>query len=133
MDCRIGASETGTPRWWATVRAPFHRLLLSTGADAMTDPGATGLFEFIQINLESILQEWEEFARSLAPLAGMDQRALRDHAEAMLDAVVVDMCERQSERQRRAKSEGMDASPEAGLDQAAQLHAVARLHDQFSL
>ena len=99
----------------------------------MTDRGSSALGEFIQNNLEPILQEWEEFAKSLAPLAGMDKRALRDHAQAMLDAVVLDMREPQSERQRRAKSEGQGPSPEAGLDQAAQLHAVARLHDQFTL
>jgi signal transduction histidine kinase len=99
----------------------------------MTDRASTALGDFIQDNLEPILQEWEEFARSLAPLAGMDKHALRDHAQAMLDAVVVDMQEPQSERQRRAKSEGQGPSPEAGLDHAAQLHAVARLHDQFTL
>lgn len=99
----------------------------------MTDPGATGLGDFIRGHLEPILQEWEEFAQSLAPLAGMDKSALRDHAEAMLKAVVIDMDARQTESQRRAKSEGQEPTPEVGLDAAAQLHAVARLHDQFTL
>ena len=99
----------------------------------MTEPGSAALGDFINDNIEPILQEWEEFARSLAPLAGMDKRALRDHAQAMLEAVVVDIRQAQSEHERRAKSEGQDPSPEAGLDHAAQLHAVARLQDQFTL
>ncbi|HLL13072.1 MAG TPA: hypothetical protein VK570_18555, partial [Rubrivivax sp.] len=80
----------------------------------MTEPGSAALGDFINDNIEPILQEWEEFARSLAPLAGMDKRALRDHAQAMLEAVVVDIRQAQSEHERRAKSEGKDPSPEAG-------------------
>ncbi len=42
------------------------------------------LADFILKNIEPILQEWEDFAKTLTPAAeGMDSVALRDHAEQM--------------------------------------------------
>lgn len=47
---------------------------------------------FIAQNKEPILQEWENFARSMAPHAWkMDIAELRDHAADMLDTIMSDL------------------------------------------
>jgi hypothetical protein len=47
------------------------------------------LSQFIQDNHKTIIDEWETFARGLAPAAGaMSKAGLRDHAEQILQAVV---------------------------------------------
>lgn len=99
----------------------------------MNSSAAPGLGVFIERHIEAILQDWEEFARSLVPLAGMDKAALRDHAHEMLLSVVEDMKTPQSERERRVKSKGLGPSEETALDQAAESHATARLGDDFTL
>jgi signal transduction histidine kinase len=99
----------------------------------INDVPPPGLGEFIEGNLESILQEWEAFARSLMPLANLDRKVLRDHAEEMLRAVVKDMCVPQSEQERADKAKGLrpDAMPQ--LTGAAQLHAASRFGCQFTM
>ena len=48
------------------------------------------LAEFITDNMEAILAEWEAFAASVLKAgANMTSLALRDHAPAILDAVVL--------------------------------------------
>ena len=48
------------------------------------------LSDFITANLEPILQDWDDFARTIeTPGAPLDTEALRDHAEQMLDAYIV--------------------------------------------
>jgi signal transduction histidine kinase len=91
-----------------------------------------GLADFIEANLEPILQEWEIFARSLMPLAELDAAALRDHAAEMLHALVINMREPQTERQRADKSKGLLPDDTSQLGGAARLHALARFHDQFT-
>ena len=92
---------------------------------------SVSLADFISSNLEPILQEWEDFAQSLVPLAGLDRKALRDHAESMLVAVVTNMGAPQSEAERSRKGKGNDQAD--GLTDAAESHAVARLGDNFTL
>ena len=46
------------------------------------------LADFITANVESILQEWEKFARSIWPGDPASPRTLRDHAEDMIVAVM---------------------------------------------
>lgn len=97
------------------------------------DMPSPGLGQFIEGNLEPILQEWEAFARSLMPLAGLDPQALRDHAAEMLRAVVTDMRAPQSEQQRDEKAKGQRPDDVSRLTRAAQAHAVSRFGDQFTL
>lgn len=89
------------------------------------------LADFVAGNLEPILQDWEDYAQSLVPLAGLDRVALRDHAEAMLVALVDNMRAPQSEADRSEKGKGNGQSD--ALTEAAESHAVARLGDNFSL
>lgn len=90
------------------------------------------LYEFITQNMEAILQEWEDFARSIQPVSGrMDVNDLRDHAEAMLRAIVRDMQQLQTGQQRKEKSKGNQA--ETPGESAAQDHAAERLAAGFSI
>lgn len=93
------------------------------------------LSTFIFANMEPILQDWEDFARSLgAVTSSMDALALRDHAELMLRAIAADLETAQSPAQQEAKSEG-DAPPRSVQlpPSAATSHGVVRAEDGFSL
>jgi signal transduction histidine kinase len=94
------------------------------------------LADFISANVERILQEWENFARSLAPGETMNVSALRDDAEAILHACVRDMGTTQTAHQRDSKSKGRggaggDASDR--LDDASSVHGVGRVGSGFNL
>lgn len=93
------------------------------------------LADFIVANTEPILTEWETFARSLTPGAGMDVVALRDHAEAILRATARDMGSAQTERQQSDKSKGKGGGGEFSdrLDRASEEHAIGRLRSGFNL
>lgn len=59
------------------------------------------LSDFIDENMELILQAWEAFARSVnTPMPTMDSRGLRNHAEYILQAVARDLLASQTEQQQ---------------------------------
>jgi signal transduction histidine kinase len=90
------------------------------------------LGEFISSNMESILMEWEDFARAIQPPGGdMQVIALRDHAKEMLVCIVRDMGATQTEHERTVKSQGN--SPRTVADTAAEAHADERLEAGFSI
>jgi signal transduction histidine kinase len=90
------------------------------------------LSEFILTHIESILQEWEDFARSIQPAPrNMDTTELRDHAEEMLKAIAADLDTPQSELQRDLKAIGK--SPRSHADTPAEIHAETRINSGFSL
>jgi signal transduction histidine kinase len=93
------------------------------------------LADFIQANIERILAEWEEFARSLAPGAAMGVIALRDHAEDILRSTARDMISSQSVQQQADKSKGQGGggTESARLDGASTDHAIDRLGSGFNL
>jgi signal transduction histidine kinase len=108
------------------------------------------LADFILSNIETILAEWEAFARGTAPGAAMDSLALRDHAEDILRATASDMASTQSATYRDSKSKGQgggggggaSATPVDGHDEgdgamalngASEAHAVGRLGSGFDL
>ena len=64
------------------------------------------LSEFIQSNLESLLQEWEQYARSVHSGRTLNQEKLRDHAKGMLRAIVDDLGRSQTEQEQLEKSKG---------------------------
>jgi signal transduction histidine kinase len=93
------------------------------------------LSTFIFTNMEPILQEWENFARSMGSVtSSMDTAALRDHAELMLRAIAADLETPQTAAQQKAKSEG-DAPPRPAHlpPSAATSHGEVRAEDGFSL
>lgn len=88
------------------------------------------LSDFIRTNLESILQEWEDFASTMEPLADADKTELRDHAAAVLKVVAADLDTPQAEHESIAKSKGL--GPQASDDTAAEIHAADRVASGFT-
>lgn len=62
---------------------------------------------FITEQMETILSEWDTFARTLSPVAtGMTDLSLRDHAKQILQAAAKDIESAQSPEQEFEKSKG---------------------------
>lgn len=93
------------------------------------------LAEFIDTNVPAILSEWDLFASSLLPAAGvMDAPTLRDHAEQMLRAIAQDLRSPQTRSEQSAKSKGRAPVPlGATRETAAQTHALQRAMAGFSI
>jgi len=93
------------------------------------------LADFILANVEPILAEWERFARGIWPGPAADPGTLRDHAEAILRATVVDMKSAQTKSQQAAKSkgEGEKTHHTDDMDTASEKHASDRAISGFEL
>ena len=94
------------------------------------------LAEFIFANIETILAEWEAFARSLLPGAKMTVLALRDDAESILRSTARDMQNPQSLQQQGSKSKGHGGAggeESDRLDDASELHGVGRVGSGFHI
>lgn len=90
------------------------------------------LADFIQQNMEPILQQWEDFAKTLTPAAeGMDAVALRDHAEHMLRTIAADLQTHQSPEARILKSHGN--APRSNSITSAESHADIRHASGFTI
>lgn len=90
------------------------------------------LADFIEENLEQILQSWENFASTMTPAAAnMSSAELRDHAEQMLRTIADDMRTAQTAEQSIQKSKGK--GPHDPHDTAAELHALTRLMSGFTI
>lgn len=90
--------------------------------------------EFIRQHADRIVDEWEEFARTITPAAeNMDRTALRDHAKEILLAAARDMSKPQtaSEQLAKAKGEGPEKTP--SLDEAGASHGELRHTVGFDL
>jgi signal transduction histidine kinase len=91
------------------------------------------LSQFITQHLESILVEWEAFARTQGPSANhMTSLALRDHAKLILTAMAAEIETAQTPRQQQEKSRGLAPEP-AGLESAAATHGTLRQLSGYSL
>lgn len=83
--------------------------------------------------MPAILQEWENFAKKIAPEAAQTAPAdLRDHAEEMLRAIAADIDTPQSQQQGKEKSQGL-ADVSAKKDSAPETHALTRLAAGYSI
>ena len=91
------------------------------------------LSKFILDNLDAILQQSEDFARSLPRGPAMSIDALRDDAERMLRFVAADMETDQSPKQEFAKATGHGPAAAKGEFSAAHDHGLARAVERFSL
>ncbi|MFA0997580.1 MULTISPECIES: sensor histidine kinase [Pseudomonas syringae group] len=86
---------------------------------------------FILENIEPIVKEWADFARTMStPGEPLDASALRDHAGQMLQAIAADLMTRQSSQEQVDKSQGQVVSEE---DTAAKTHAMTRLMSGFTI
>ena len=88
--------------------------------------------DFILKNLEAILQAWEDYARTIqTPGADLDRAGLRDHAEQMLQAIVLDLRTTQTVQEQIDKAQGL--APPSDTETPAETHAVTRLMAGFSI
>ena len=87
------------------------------------------LADFIISELEPILQEWENFARTLTPAAlVMTNKELRDHAETMLKGIADDLRAPQSREQQIEKSHGLERREKDDAE-----HGIDRLNSNFTV
>jgi PAS domain S-box-containing protein len=90
------------------------------------------LSDFISSHKEPVLQAWEDFARSISPLAATkDVAELRDHASLMLDVIVADLEAPQSSEQQARKSRG--GGPHTPGESYAEIHAAGRLDSGYTI
>ncbi len=90
------------------------------------------LSRFILQHMESILQSWENFAKTIEPPAlTMDSAELRDHAKHMLKTIAADLDTSQTVQAQNEKSQG-DA-PRSSAETYAETHAAARLLSGFTV
>ena len=94
---------------------------------------ASRLSRFILDNLPAILQQWEDFARSLQTGRPLSIEALRNGAERMLRFVAADMETEQSQQEEVAKSTGHGPALPHGRTSAAHDHGVGRAVERFTL
>ncbi|MGE8176136.1 sensor histidine kinase [Pseudomonas fluorescens] len=92
------------------------------------------LSEFIVTHVDRIVDEWEQFARTIAPDPdSMDRTLLRDHATSILLAASRDMKTAQTDREQAAKARGEGPEKNPGLDKAAASHGELRHNVGFDL
>ncbi|NWB48357.1 sensor histidine kinase [Pseudomonas gingeri] len=92
------------------------------------------LSTFIVQQVDVIVDEWEEFAKTLTPAAdAMGRVALRDHAKSILLAAARDMQTAQSASEQTAKSKGDNPDSSPSLDIAAASHGELRHTAGFDL
>jgi len=90
--------------------------------------------DFIEIEMASILQDWEAFAATRLPAArGLSVAALRNDAENLLRCIADDMRSEQSELDRNDKGRGLRPDNAPGVTRFARCHAQLRLAQGFTL
>ena len=103
---------------------------ISTSTLASTSTSA-GLSDFIYANLDTILEHWERFARSIRSAHGMNASALRDHAAGLLTAIAADLEHAQTRFEQDEKSKGR--APRGASVTEAELHGADRVARGFSV
>ncbi len=90
------------------------------------------LSQFIKANLDSIVADWEDFARSLPAGKSMTRLALRDHSREILVSIAADMERPQSDQERSAQAEDISAAALPAGTAAAE-HGALRQMAGFDL
>ena len=91
------------------------------------------LSTFIRENIEPILAEWEEFARTLPRGEAMDITALRDHASDMLRVIADDLDLPQTAEEEAEKARGNSDAQTGIVTSAAQEHGAGRAESGFTV
>ncbi|MFN2338661.1 MAG: PAS domain-containing protein, partial [Gammaproteobacteria bacterium] len=89
------------------------------------------LANFIRTEIEPILKDWEEFAKTILNAKYMGKTGLRDHAKDMLLEIAEDLDSHQSESEQTAKSKGR--KPKGGEESWAEVHGSDRQTSGFSV
>jgi hypothetical protein len=87
------------------------------------------LADFIRSNIETILQNWEQFARDIPSGKRMDKLELRDHAIGIL-RTIADELELAASGWRKIKNAGRRDSIDTT---EAMLHGITRIFQGFSV
>ena len=92
------------------------------------------LADFIRLNIEPIVVEWINFARTRTPASdSMTKPALRDHIEEILNFVADDLESDQTKQEQIEKSHGLEPDDSPFVQSAAEVHAALRLADGFDI
>lgn len=92
------------------------------------------LSEFIERNVDAIVDEWAEFARtSLPPARGLSPEELRDHARLLLQHIADDIDRPQSDEDQHEKSRGNRPGNAPEVTETARQDADQRFRQGFSL
>jgi hypothetical protein len=91
----------------------------------------TRLADFIRSEFEPILQDWEEFAKTVLNAEDLDKTGLRDHAKEMLVAIADDLESHQSDSEQAEKSKGR--GPDDSGHSPAEVHGGERHATGFSI
>lgn len=89
------------------------------------------LADFIRAEIEPILHDWEEFAKTILSAKHMSKTGLRDHARDMLLEIADDLDTPQSESEQIAKSKGFE--PTSDKESWAEIHGGDRQTSGFSV
>jgi hypothetical protein len=90
------------------------------------------LIDFIRAHDREIIDQFESFARTLAPgAASMTPAELRDHAQEVLTAVVVDLGHPQTADEQLRKSMGQGTA--LAMAASGRLHADHRIAQRFDV
>lgn len=92
------------------------------------------LADFIEQNLDAILEEWVAFA-STSGAAGevLDLTELRDHAIPIFEEIVADLRTSQTDAEQMAKSKGKGERVTGSADTPAEVHGAERAEDGFTM
>ena len=91
------------------------------------------LADFLERDADVVLAEWVTFARTLPGASHMTLAALRDHAAAILTAIVADLRTPQTADEQRGKSEGEEPPTPHPTSTAAGEHGSVRADGGFSV
>ena len=93
------------------------------------------LSEFIENNMDRLIEQWEELARNVQPEdADLDREELRDWADGVLRAIAKEMETAQADdAPMRRRSKGLEPADAPGITEAAQVHAMHRLVQGFRI
>ena len=92
------------------------------------------LSDFILEHIDTILEEWANFATTLAPAKyKFDRMMLLDHARHMLETIAGDLVLPETAFEQAQKSRGLGVRPPHAQPSAATEHGLARVQSGFSL
>lgn len=89
------------------------------------------LANFIRAEISPILQDWEDFAKTIRSASHMNKTGLRDHARLMLLEIADDLELHQTDAEQAAKSKGNE--PDDGEETWAEVHGGDRHTSGFSV
>jgi signal transduction histidine kinase len=92
------------------------------------------LSDFIEANLDGLINDWTEYARAVAPVnIRLSEEQLRNSARQLLAGIAADMRESQSPAQQRAKSQGDAARTRSAFNRVGRGHADDRQSQGFEI